>query len=736
MVNAGINVSVIKKTKRSSCMIVKIKEEKEMNTKVKKRIKGILFVFSVICISLTGTSLVFAEEGDADYSMDEMVVTGTKSEQRITETPVRTEVITAEDIKLKGAVNLYEALEGTPGIRVEQQCSACNFSQIRMMGLEANHVQVLIDGQPIYTGLFSVYGLQQVPTENIERIEIVKGAGSALYGSGAIAGTINVITKKPTKDGPSVSGGVQFGSDATNIYTLSAMTNLKDKADLIVSAQKTSGDEIDENGDLLTDRVWSDGYNVNIRTHYYDLLGDDVVTLGFNTLGENRKGGDLTNGNWENAYAASSEHIDTHRNDYTLGYKKTFELGNTAGFQLSYSTHDRDATNDTFISDYEAGEGSLPTSDLLNPYKAEEKNLNLDVNYSHPVYDHTLLAGFQYNNNDMEESGMYYSAAEGAYKSTSEKEADDWGIYVQDEWDINDQFTLIVGGRYDMHDSKDNFGGSGDTANNVENTYEESKFNPRGALLYRPSDELQLRASVGTGFRVPYSFSEDLHLCSGSPRVHKPSGLSPEESVSYSLSGDYTMDKFSANINLFRVDLENKIGIADADGSTPTGYDYQWQNEGDAYTQGIEIGGSVQVLPDFVVSPYFTYTDAQYDNARSDFVGTEYEGDSKYISRIPEFAGGIGLAYSPGTWNFNFGADWTGAMYIDDESTSTIVKTGSYWVCNARAAKTFPKHGLEVFVGAKNLFDEVQEDRRTDDAAFIYAPLTGRLVYAGAKFQF
>ena len=116
------------------------------------------------------------------------------------------------------------------------------------------------------------------------------------------------------------------------------------------------------------------------------------------------------------------------------------------------------------------------------------------------------------------------------------------------------------------------------------------------------------------------------------------------------------------------------------------------------------------------------------------FVGTEYEGSSKYISRIPELAGGLDLIYSPGDWDFSFGADWAGEMYID--YGSTVVKTDSYWVCNARAAKTFPEHGFEVFAGAKNLFDEVQKDRRTDDAAFIYKPLTGLLVYTGAKFQF
>jgi len=138
------------------------------------------------------------KEEELAFGLGKVVVTGTKTEKRLADVPVRTEIITAADIKAKGAVTLYEALEGMPGIRIEQQCSYCNFSIVRMQGLESGHLQVLIDGQPIFSGLAGVYGLQQVPTANIERIEVVKGAGSALYGSSAIAGAINIITKKPS----------------------------------------------------------------------------------------------------------------------------------------------------------------------------------------------------------------------------------------------------------------------------------------------------------------------------------------------------------------------------------------------------------------------------------------------------------------------------------------------------------------------------------------------------------
>ncbi|MCK4427679.1 MAG: TonB-dependent receptor plug domain-containing protein, partial [candidate division Zixibacteria bacterium] len=165
-----------------------------------------------------------------------VVVTGTRTPRYVKDVPLRTEVITMKHIEDKEATTLYEAVEGISGIRVEQQCSYCNFSIIRMQGLESGHTQVLIDGQPIFSGLAGVYGLQQIPTANIERIEVVKGAGSALYGSSAIAGVINVITKKPTAR-PSVEANVSFGTHNTNNYTLSASRRSKD-LDVIVTAQK------------------------------------------------------------------------------------------------------------------------------------------------------------------------------------------------------------------------------------------------------------------------------------------------------------------------------------------------------------------------------------------------------------------------------------------------------------------------------------------------------------------
>lgn len=166
-----------------------------------------------------GTEVYFLLD-DGAKELNQVVVTGTRTQHFLKDVPIRTEVITSKAITNKNAQDLFEALEGVPGVRVEQQCQFCNFSMVRMQGLGAEHTQVLVDGEPIYSGLTGVYGLQQMGTNDVDRLEIVKGAGSALYGSSAVAGAINIITKEPGFD-PSLKADVQMGSYGYKNYNVS-----------------------------------------------------------------------------------------------------------------------------------------------------------------------------------------------------------------------------------------------------------------------------------------------------------------------------------------------------------------------------------------------------------------------------------------------------------------------------------------------------------------------------------
>ncbi|MCK4667858.1 TonB-dependent receptor [Candidatus Dependentiae bacterium] len=691
-----------------------------------------------------------------DTSIHEtIVVTGTRTERRIKDTPIRTEVISSKEIENKNASNLYEALEGNVGIRVEQQCSYCNFGMVRMQGLSGDHTQVLIDGEPIYTGIAGVYGLQQIPASMIERIEIIKGAGSALYGSSAIGGAINIITKTPIQTGSKIN--VELGSKNTNKFCFNN-TIRKGKWGAAFFAQKNEAGVIDQTGDGwktgpdgASDRVKSDSFSAGFNLRGNNVLfGNDVLMCSGQTINEMRKGGILET--IENPYAEASEHIKTNRYQATIGYKKHFTDKKMLSFSFASAIHKRTATNDTFIGDYtETHSGNYPGTDIMQPYTAEEDSYVGNLSYYHILMDkHHLLIGFQCVYDSLKESGKYViidssSPNYGAdYLSISEKSALEYGLFIQDEFHINNNIELVFGARYDSHHSKDKFGGSSKIANieNVELKYNESSFNPRMAVSYKVKS-INIRASIGTGFRVPYGFSEDLHLCSGSPKINKPAGLKPEKSLSYNFGIDYFKKNFDISINLFRTDLTDKIGFADAgDESKSLGYDYEWQNIDSGYTQGIELKMRLNLIGDFGININSGYTDAKYENKRDDWKNTNYYDESQNISRVPKFTSVMELFYETQGLTVSLSGDYTGRMYIDyceeDDSSSPnskIVHTPDFTIVNMKIRKTLFKN-FDGYIGAKNLFDYVQPEKHTDDAAFMYAPAYGRLFYAGINLDF
>ena len=263
----------------------------------------------VVMTENKGTDVYFELEKDP-LELSQVVVTGTRTSHFIKDVPIRTEVLTSQALTKKNAQNLYEALEGVPGIRVEQQCQFCNFSEVRMQGLGAEHTQVLIDGEPIYSGLAGVYGLQQMGTNDIDRLEVVKGAGSALYGSSAVAGAINIISKEPTFE-PTINGDIQFGNYGSKGYKGSGSMRYNNIG-ISVFAQRAEMDAIDETQDGLTrkevkhkdgvsDRVNETMNNLGFNLYFYQpFTKNDKLVLRGKAIDEHRFGGVMTNNQYLN----------------------------------------------------------------------------------------------------------------------------------------------------------------------------------------------------------------------------------------------------------------------------------------------------------------------------------------------------------------------------------------------------------------------------------------------------
>ncbi len=696
----------------------------------------------------------FRMEESPITSSEAIVVTATRTPRYIKDVPVRTEVITPQFIEDKGAIDIYETLEGTPGVRVEQQCQYCNFSMVRLQGLGPDHTQILVDGQPIYSGLASIYGLQQLGTTDIDRIEIVKGAGSALYGSGAIAGAINIITNEPSKI-PTAKLEIMRESYNTAKYGFSSSMS-KNNLGIFISAEKHSGDAIDVSGekgnepDGISDRVRTNITNLDIKISADSLLQNDRFTISAKVLTEIRQGGTLTDNLFENPFTEGTERIITDRYELSSTYKKRFAFGDEVDFSAALVSHNRNATNDAFLGDYMVTHSdSLPPMDEFRPYLANEQTYSANFNYFHYLAaKHSILGGVQYSHNKLEESGKYVVVDEEdslygtPYSSSSEKHADQFGIYVQDEiFFFDKKVDLVSGARYDMHKSEDNFYGSGKISLTdvppVE--YNENSFNPRIALKYEPYPFLTARISAGTGFRVPYGFSEDLHLCSGSPRVWKGADLKPEKSTSLNFTINYDIPGLNIETNIFRTDLKNKIGFVEAsERAKSLGYTYEWQNIDNAYVQGIELNIGINPSNIISISTGITINNGKYAHIREDWAGTPYENDSKYISRFPKYTGNLKLDFIPVKWRFTTDLKYQGPMYIDyfqdEEIPLKIKETEPHLIIDAKISRKIADK-FKLFVGGRNLSNYIQPERHLDDAAFMYAPVFGRTFYGGIEIE-
>ncbi len=669
---------------------------------------------SGIMIGCLLTSGVFAQD------VTKIVVTGTKSARTLKDVSVRTELITDKRIHDKNAQTLYDVLDNEPGIRVEQQCSNCNFSTMRMLGLE-NYTQILIDGKPVFNGLNAVYGLQQVMASNIDQVEIVKGPGSALYGSDAIAGVINVQLKKPGIKARQTMNA-SYGDKGEYNFGFST-SQRKGNIAYSVSGQKKYSKAIDENGDNLTDQVEANGTGLSAKVSVFEAIGEgsELYVKG-SCDDEFRRGGNFDT--WDEPFDPDTEHIKTRRFNGIVGLIKEFNNGGILDMSYSDVENDRYATNGAAWDNYLDVSGNMPATidpvnDMVKPFITKEKTQLLDLGYGFPFSsDQFVQVGFQAKKVHLDES------IDGI---ASIKKSDEFGVFVQDEIMYGDDIEIVAGVRYDKHKSADSLAGS---------SYDENSVNPRVAVKYVAGDDLTFRGSIGTSYRVPNNFAEELHLCGAAPKIKKDSSLKSEKALGMTFGMDYQLnDDTQLDINIFRTNIQDKVEI-DTD-TPPVGYDAQWINAGNAFTQGVEASLTKYMGKDFGIKLDAAFVDAQYDENR--YAG---ENDSKYVPRSPAFTGGTQLMFD------NDSGDravleyrYIGEQYIDHTDATPIVeKKDAYSLVNFNYSKTLAVGEDDVvttyFFNVKNLFNYVQPERDLADAAYIWAPLVGRKVYGGVRFEF
>ena len=465
---------------------------------------GYITLKKVITLNNQHVTVNFTLEAAA--LLDEVVITGTMKEVRRMESPVPVEVYSPVFLKKNPVPNIFESLQTVNGVRPQINCSVCNTGDIHINGLEGPYTLVLIDGMPIVSGLSTVYGLSGIPNSLIDQIEIVKGPASSLYGSEAVGGLINVITKHP-ENAPILSFD-SFSTDWEEYnLDLGLKANIGDKTNMLLGINYFNySNPIDNNNDNFTDVTLQDRISI-FQKWSFKRKNNRGFSLAGRYFYEDRWGGELQ---WTPEFRGGSEiygeSIYTSRFEIIGNYQLPIE--EKMNFQFSYSDHDQNSVyGDTpYLAQQRIGFGQI-SWDLSN-----DKN------------DWLLGVAGRYN---------YYN--DNTAVTIQPDEVFIPSVFAQNEIKLNTKNSLLLGARYD-YDQRHG-----------------SIFTPRVAYRFKPTEDDILRFNAGTGFRVVNLFTEDHAALTGARDVIITEELNPEQS--YNINVNYLKKIYTSKGEIFTLDM-------------------------------------------------------------------------------------------------------------------------------------------------------------------------------------
>ena len=423
----------------------------------------------------------FEIEEDA-IALDGVVVSANRSETTRRMAPTLVNVVDLKLFETTNSSTLSQGLNFQPGVRVETNCQNCGFQQVRINGLDGPYTQILIDSRPVFSALSGVYGLEQIPASMIERVEVMRGGGSALFGSSAIAGTINIITKEPLRNSGQLSHTITSlggSSSFDNNTSLNASLVTDDhRAGLYIFGQNRYRSGYDYDGDGFTELPKLKNQTVGFRS-YLKTSTYSKLTFEYHHMQEFRRGGDMLNRPPHEAHIAEQLQHSIDGGSLKFDYFSPDEKNRLSVFASAANT-DRDSYY---------GPGN-------DPLKAYGKTTDLTA-MGGAQYVHTfdkcffmpsdLTAGLEYNRDRLKDN-MW------GYNRHTDQTVNIYSAFLQNEWK-NDRWGILIGGRLDKHNMVDNV-----------------IFSPRANLRFNPTQNINLRLSYSSGFRAPQAFDEDMHI--------------------------------------------------------------------------------------------------------------------------------------------------------------------------------------------------------------------------------
>lgn len=678
--------------------------------------------------------------------LEEVVVSATRNRVERKTTPVVVSSIKPRLLTATQSLSLADGLSFAPGVRVETNCQNCGFTQVRLNGLDGSYSQILLNSRPVFTSLLGVYGLEQIPTNTVERVEIVRSGGSALFGSNAIAGTVNIITKDPILNTWEIGSNLAIikkdAQDKNLTFNLSSVADDLSKGITIFGASR-SRDGFDANDDGFTEITTLQ--NNTIGTKAFLRPTDNArVALNFNVINEYRRGGDRLE--LAPPFTDITEELD--HNTFIGGAEyEVFNSERTEKFQwyTSASYTNRDS--------YYGGLGGARTP---------QDSITANNAYGY-TKDLAWVNGFQFTknfkNNDVLTAGTEYNITRTedeikGYNRLVDQSVNSLGTYIQYEWKPSESFIALVGTRYDNIKIDGDYRIGNITRKNDVN---QTAFSPRITLSYAVNNDWRFRVGFARGFRAPQAFNEDLHISSVSGEqqfVILSEDLKAEFSNAFTSSVNFTK-----TINLLQIDfllegfytkIQNPFTTVSTGIFTEIGSLLNEVRNGEnvvAYGTNFEFGLSPDPRWRFQLGGTLQKTEYLESQVLFESKGAIGESDvliDEFV-RVPNRYGYLNTSWIPNeSFNLDLTGTYTGEMtvplVINDTGFLRLNKTPSFFDLNIKLEYHFDFNDDYMFTitgGIKNVFDSYQNDFDTGagrDSDYIYGPNLPRTIFVGLKF--
>lgn len=651
--------------------------------------------------------------------LDGVVVSANRSETTRMMAPTLVNVVEMATYDKVNATSLSQGLVFQPGVRVENNCQNCSYQQVRINGLDGPYTQILIDSRPIFSALAGVYGIEQLPANMVDRVEVMRGGGSALFGSSAIAGTINIITKEPVRNSASIShttSSINGTSAFDHNTSLNASIVTEDnKMGLAVFGQNRQKDGYDHDGDGFTELTEMSGQTLGMRGYVKTGLYSKL-TAEYHHLQEYRRGGD-------------NLHLPPHE---VMIAEQVRHSINTGSLKYDWFSPDERHRFNVFASLQHINRESYYGAGMAPNAYGETMDLTWVAGGQY-VYKFEnclfmpadLTAGLEYNQDHLQDN-MW------GYDRVTDQVVRIGSAYLQNEWK-NTRWSFLLGGRLDKHNLMDGV-----------------IFSPRANLRFNPTEKINLRASYSYGFRAPQAFDEDLHIDNVGgivSMIRLADDLKVEKSQSVSVSADMYAQWGDWQGNLlvegFYTDLSDVFALTEI-GVEDGVLIKERRNESGARVFGGNLEGKLAYRSIWQIQAGMTLQKSDYKEAHA------WAEDVEAVTtmfRTPNLYGYFVTSYNPlKQLMLSLSGTYTGRMLVEHHAgwidANRTERTPDFFDMNFKAAYDFRLHGnikLQLNAGVQNIFNAFQRDfdQGPDrDSGYIYGPSAPRSFYLGIRLSY